>query len=150
MSHIQKSETQMSSEAGIFKAIERLENRLKAQGKEVELTINKNACPRYYYGAGEKCDLVLTLPGRYDLGFKKQENGTYGLVADEELMRGSGQRGSAASLIGIGGSELLKEYMCGVAITELESQGYEVSATLLESGVYEIEGEQLEVQSYGL
>ena len=63
--------------------------------------IVENATPRYYYtgAAGaigheaEVCDLVLKLPGRYDLGVKI-ENGKARFVCDSELLHGNYGRGS--------------------------------------------------------
>lgn len=63
--------------------------------------IVEQAVPRYYYtGAGgnlgneaEVCDLVLKLPGRYDLGVKI-ENGKARFVCDSELLRGEYGRAS--------------------------------------------------------
>ena len=45
----------------------------------------ENAKPRMYYaGQGEVCDYVLKLDaGKYDVGFEKQEDGTYVPVFDE-------------------------------------------------------------------
>ncbi|WP_172674120.1 DUF1257 domain-containing protein [Syntrophomonas palmitatica] len=37
---------------------------------------------RGYNGQTQQCDLVVVLPGGYDLGLNKQPDGSYGLVAD--------------------------------------------------------------------
>lgn len=37
---------------------------------------------RGYNGHKQKCDMVLNLPGEYDLGFIQQEDGSYGVSAD--------------------------------------------------------------------
>lgn len=37
---------------------------------------------RGYNGQRKTCDLVMQLPGEYDLGFEKQSDGSYGVSAD--------------------------------------------------------------------
>lgn len=52
-------------------------------GLEHKITIVENQKPRMYFsGQGEVCDYVLILPGKYDVGLKKNQKGTYDLVFD--------------------------------------------------------------------
>jgi hypothetical protein len=60
---------------------------LKSAAKDLKLELTEKGPVRYYYGAQE-ADYVLKLPGKYDLGFIKQGDGTYQFLADNELIGG--------------------------------------------------------------
>lgn len=49
---------------------------------ELKLPLRYRAICRGYEGKEQKCDMVLNLPGQYDLGFEKQPDGSYKVIAD--------------------------------------------------------------------
>ncbi len=53
----------------------------KAASQMGYMVVHNRKC-RGYAGQETHCDLVLRLPGEYDVGFEKQEDGTYEIVAD--------------------------------------------------------------------
>lgn len=72
MSHWTKIKVKIDSETAIIKA-----------ANELGYLVKKNSICRGYQGNTTKCDLVLVLPGEYDLGFIKNENtGEYEIIAD--------------------------------------------------------------------
>jgi hypothetical protein len=71
MSHWFKVKTHFTSE----KAIKKTANSLN-------FPIRHNQLCRGYGRNTTKCDLVMKLPGQYDVGFQKQQDGSYELVAD--------------------------------------------------------------------
>lgn len=71
MSHWFQIQTSLSSESAIKKA-----------GNKLGYMVVHNQNCRGYNNQKTKCDLVLKLPGEYDLGFQKNEQGSYDMVAD--------------------------------------------------------------------
>ncbi len=53
----------------------------KAASQMGYMVVHNRKC-RGYAGQETDCDLVLRLPGEYDIGFEKQEDGSYEIVAD--------------------------------------------------------------------
>ena len=60
---------------------------LKAAAKDLGLELVEKGQVRYYSGT-KAADWVLKLPGKYDLGFVKQPDGSYAFAADNELIGG--------------------------------------------------------------
>lgn len=60
---------------------------LKTAARDLGLELTEKGQMRYYSGTKE-ADWVLTLPGRYDLGFVKQKDGSYSFLSDNELIGG--------------------------------------------------------------
>jgi len=71
MSHWFKIKTQFKNKEAIRKAARSMGYLCRQHGK----------C-RGYRGQETRCDLVIPLPGQYDIGFNKQPDGSYELVAD--------------------------------------------------------------------
>ncbi len=55
---------------------------IKKAATQLGYMVTHNRMCRGYAGMETPCDLVMKLPGEYDVGFKKQEDGTYEIVAD--------------------------------------------------------------------
>lgn len=60
---------------------------LKSAAKDLNMTLVEKGQVRYYHGTKD-ADYVLKLPGKYDLGFVKQKDGSYQFLADNELVGG--------------------------------------------------------------
>lgn len=148
MSHIKRALTQMRNEQFVLGAIQRLSER-----KNMKFNVTRNAEPRGYGGKlYEVCDIVLNLPGGYDLGFKKsQETGEYTMIADSELFNGHYLRGQDATYIGKQGCEILKEYTICAALAQAEIEGHQVEAiNYLPSGAIEVSIEVPEALMYAV
>lgn len=95
---------------------------------------------RFYGGLSEPCDYVLALPGRYDLGFKRQSDGSFSFVADEELLGGRsgtdgfGRNDPGRKLIGENGGILLQQYALAVVTKHAQSQQLTMSTEKLPDG----------------
>jgi hypothetical protein len=66
---------------------------LTAAAAALGLVVQRDAVPRYFatsWGGTEsiRCEYMIQLPGKYDLGFKMQDDGSYKLVCDNELLSG--------------------------------------------------------------
>src|ERR687892_701427 len=89
---------------------------IKAAAKALGIEVVANAKARFYMGFSDTCDLVLKLPGRYDLGLKRNDTGTYSFVCDEELLGGRygsdgyGRSDAGRKAIGEEGRRLKQEY----------------------------------------
>ena len=71
MSHWFTMETSLISETAIKKA-----------ANSMGFQVRHNQKCRGYNGQIKECDLVMKLPGEYDLGFQKQADGSFTVVAD--------------------------------------------------------------------
>lgn len=99
MSHTTKlTGLQIRDEAALVKAAADL----KAEG--INCHIDRNAVPNMYYANQHgECDYVLRLPNAqyggmsYDVGFDKQDDGTYAPVFDEWMNVVAGQIGAGAA-----------------------------------------------------
>lgn len=107
MSHIVKTEAELTN-------IEQLRRAAQLMGVE----ITEQAAPRYYYtGASgalgresEVCDVVLKLPGRYDLGIQFKD-GKSVFVCDSELLTGNyGRASEGRRVVGEHGVNLKNAY----------------------------------------
>lgn len=111
MSHIATVTTEI-------KDLKAAEDAAKALGCQVE----HGTKPRYYgtsFGGHESkpCDLVIKLPGKYDLGLKKNAQGTYDFVCDNELLSGSfGRSDQSRQLLGDNAARFKQEYAAAVAM----------------------------------
>lgn len=70
MSHYMKITTTLFKESAICETANRL-----------GFVVSRNNYCRGYNGQTTKCDLVINLPGQYDVGFQKT-NGGYEMIAD--------------------------------------------------------------------
>jgi hypothetical protein len=62
---------------------------LREAAASLGLALTEGGEARYYGGkTSGPCDYVIKLPGKYDLGFRQQADGSYALVADNELLGG--------------------------------------------------------------
>jgi|GEM_PF-1805104 hypothetical protein len=71
MSHWFTLKTKLNSESAI-----------KAGARRLGYMVVHNRMCRGYNGNETLCDLVMKLPGQYDIGFQKQMDGSYEVVAD--------------------------------------------------------------------
>lgn len=130
MSHITVVKTEFRDPAAIIAAAE-------AMG----LTVERNTTARYFGNRqSELCDLVVKLPGRYDLGFKRQANGTYSFVCDEELLGGRygtdgfGRNDPGRAIIGEEGKRFRQEYAVQKAMMTARRKGQSVQRINLPNG----------------
>jgi len=109
MSHAAKITTEFKSEDALRAACEAL---------NVPLTANAKA--RAYGGQVLPCDLVMKLPGSYDLGFTRERNGTYSLVCDNEVMyeHDNGRNTQARAALGNKCARLYQEYLAAEAMIQ--------------------------------
>lgn len=139
MSHTTKIEgVSIKNEKAIRKAVENL----KAKG--INISLKENATPRMYYDAQErevgKCEYVLHLPdAKYDVGLKKQADGSYTPIYDEYMGSVGKQIGGACkipktdeekSLWGIG--QFSQEYAKEAATMAAEAEGWYVQDTTMD------------------
>lgn len=108
--------------------------------KKLDCKLDTNAQPRYYgsaYGGRESksCDYVLRLPGKYDLGLKKNAGGTYDFVADNELFSGSfGRDDASRRFLGEDASRFRQEYAASVAMRAARRKNVSVFRSQREDG----------------
>lgn len=100
---------------------------LSAAAKQLGLTLQKDGVVRGYNGNRSKADYLIRLTGNYDVGFVKQADDSYALIADWYT-------GSVKSQIGEEGGLLLQHYALALAAAEAIKQNYQVSYTKLEDG----------------
>jgi hypothetical protein len=121
-------------------AIEQAVNKLKSAGVQIELATNRK--PRMYYrDQGDVCEYVLALAGsEYDVGLKKQADGTYAPMFDE-------YNGKVARVLGASGArptnrddgmlhqigKFLQAYTECATVNAAISQGYMVSGSSTDS-----------------
>lgn len=55
---------------------------IKKTANSMGFQVRHNQKCRGYNGQIKECDLVMKLPGQYDVGFEKQSDGSYTVVAD--------------------------------------------------------------------
>jgi len=55
---------------------------IKKAANSLGFQVRHNTKCRGYNGQTKECDLVMKLPGNYDVGFQKQADGSYAVVAD--------------------------------------------------------------------
>lgn len=58
------------------------ENAIRETAKKMGFMVLHNKDCRGYNGQKTNCDLVMKLPGEYDIGFQKQADGSYEIKAD--------------------------------------------------------------------
>lgn len=98
MSHITHVQSQVNNADALRAAVKAL------QEQHPEISLEENAAPRYWgslFGGTEAtvCEYVLRLPGKYDLGFKQQDDGSYSFQCDTELLTGGFGRGDVGRAI---------------------------------------------------
>lgn len=105
MSHIVEKRSEITNLDYIMWVCERL-----------GLATERGGVPRYYYtrmGGQEapRCDLVIKLPGKYDLGLLRTADGSYSFQCDGELLSGSfGQSDPGRQLLGDNAALLMQTY----------------------------------------
>ncbi len=105
---------------------------LTAAAKDLGLTLEGRGEVRFYSGT-RTADHVIRLPGRYDLGFVKQADGTYSYLADNELIGGCsgsdgyGRSGEGRKALGENCGKLLQRYRYRYMERELKTRGYRVT-----------------------
>jgi len=128
MSHIVRSKSEIKNLGYVKQCCDRL-----------GLTYKENAVPRYYgtgYGGREAglCELVIKLPGKYDLGLKADGKGGYVYECDGELLSGSfGLHDKGRQLLGDNAALLMLTYnevktedalmMAGISFTKSVENG---------------------------
>ena len=123
---------------------------LKTAAKDLGLELQEKGQVRYYYGTKE-ADYVLKLPGKYDLGFVKQADGSYQFKADNELI--GGRSGSDGYGRGDVGRQVLGENCQNLyqryRYRQFEQRARQRGLSVIERGRGERGELLLEVQRYG-
>lgn len=126
MSHIVRSKSEIKNLAYA-----------KAAAQRLGLTVEENVKPRYYNPMGTEssvCELVIKLPGKYDLGLKADGKGGYVYECDSELLSGSyGRNDAGRQLLGDNAAALMLTYneiktedalmMAGISFTKSVENG---------------------------
>jgi hypothetical protein len=109
--------------------------------KALGCTVEHGTKPRYWgsmYGGGvesKSCDLVVKLPGKYDLGIFKKADGTYGFMGDNELFSGSfGRNDAGRVLLGDNAGKFRQEYAAAVAMKAARKKGIAAFRKVREDG----------------
>ena len=128
---------------------------LTLAAKKLGLQTIQNATPRYYgsaYGGSESfpCELVVKLPGKYDLGVK-QDGGLYTWVCDSELLSGSyGLSDAGRRLLGTNAENLMTAYGQAQVERDLLAGGVYTQSSGPDGSVYyDIEEGELARLGYG-
>ncbi len=121
-------------------AIQTAVAKLKAAGINIALVQHER--PRMYFrDQVEECEYVLKLEdGKYDVGLKLQENGTYAPIFDEYQGHVGGQIGADANVCPIAGltaeqraqhqiGQFVQAYTEAATINAAVAQGYSVDST---------------------
>ncbi len=124
-------------------------NELKAKGINIDLVQNEN--PRMYYADqlqrhlgtdSETCDYVVKVnDASYDVGFIKQDDGTYSMVFDDWKKsvnnvlgcEGNSQSSDAAEKTMRSVGKLTQAYSKHAAINAATTKGYKVTGTHVDS-----------------
>jgi hypothetical protein len=123
---------------------------LRSAAKDLGLELTEKGQVRYYFGTKE-ADYVLKLPGRYDLGFVKQPDGSYQFLADNELIGGKsgtdgyGRADAGRKVLGENCQNLYQRYR----YRQFERRARERGLSVTERGRNERGDLLLEVQQYG-
>lgn len=102
--------------------------------------VEHNTKPRYYgtsWGGSEAntCDLVIKLPGKYDLGLFKKADGSYSFMCDNELLSGSfGKNDAGRVLMGENAGKFKQEYAASVALKAARKKGVSAFRKVREDG----------------
>lgn len=106
------------------------EESLRAASAALNLPLTDNAKARAYGGQLLPCDLVMTLPGPYDLGFTRERNGTFSLICDNEVMYESdnGRNNQARALLGSKCARLYQEYLAAEASAQGRVEAFSASS----------------------
>lgn len=109
--------------------------------KALGCSVEHGTKPRYWgttYGGGSEakaCDLVVKLPGKYDLGIIAKEDGTYSFMCDNELLAGSfGRNDAGRTLMGENAGRFRQEYAAAVAMKAARKKGIPAFRKVREDG----------------
>lgn len=133
MSHLTHVRTQI-------KDPEALADACQAMG----LVLERGGHARFFEGLSGPCDYLIRLPGRYDLGFQRQPDGTFALVGDEELIGGQygtdgyGRGDPGRRLLGEACRRLKQEYAAAVLKRQAQRRGLEFRRQNLPNGEIKI------------
>lgn len=117
MSHLTTIRTAFVNREALFAAGEALGHPLIEGGQA-----------RYYSGLSGECDLLMKLPGRYDLGFKREDDGKFAAVCDSEVLTGSyGRSDAARQILGENLARFKQEYAAAVAQQFARKSGFAYS-----------------------
>jgi len=109
--------------------------------RDMGLTLEVGGEVRYYSGS-TPADYTIKLPGRYDLGFKQQADGSFSYVCDSELLSGNfGRGGEGRALIGENGELLMQRYATAKLKHVLARKGRRVTSVREENGVQYVTAE---------
>lgn len=123
---------------------------LRTAAKDLNLELQQHGQVRYYYGT-KSADYVLKLPGKYDLGFVKQPDGSYQFLADNELVGGRvssdgyGRGDQGRKILGENCQNLYQRYR----YRQFERRAKARGLSVIERGYNERQELLLEVQRYG-
>jgi len=91
---------------------------LKTSLKDLGLTVKNNADVRGYNGQRVRADLVAVLEGEYDLGWSRNSDGTYDLIAD---LWGVAKKHNQTELI----NSINQKYAVNKTLSEVKQRGLE-------------------------
>jgi hypothetical protein len=118
MSHFTKVATKINNLAALFRALDKLKMRYTTDEQGVEV--------RGWRGQKMKAEASIDM-GKYDIGVVKNEDGTYGLVADwwgVETTVGKKEQEVV--------DEINREYAYARVVQACEEQGYQIAAEDIE------------------
>jgi hypothetical protein len=97
---------------------------LKEAAKALGLELKTGGQVRGYGGERYKeTDYMIELPGPFDLGFRKQANGTYTMECDGGLMQGWYNSEAGMTKIGRNAGRLKQEYAYAILQAEARRKG---------------------------
>ena len=98
MSHIVQVKTEFNDPDALRAAVDAC-----AELAGVDVTLGGAGKVRFYFEGtldeDNRADYVIKLPGRYDIGFKQNADGTLTVISDSEALSGHYRRGDDASRI---------------------------------------------------
>ena len=106
-----------------IKDIQALREAAKALGLELK------TCGRVRGYGGvlyKETDYMIVLPGPFDLGFRKQSDGTYAMECDEGLMQGWYDSEAGMTKIGRNAGKLKTEYAYAILQAEARRRGRQI------------------------
>jgi len=115
----------------------RLPDAIQLAAATLKVPLAEQVPVRFYAGPTQEIyPYVLQLPGRYDLGFALQPDGTYTLIGDEEIFseQENSRNRDARDHLGPQAQWLHREYQVGVAALVAQQHGYQMARLTREDG----------------
>jgi Protein of unknown function (DUF1257) len=108
---------------------------LKEAAKALGLELKTGGRVRGYGGTlFEEIDYMIKLPGPFDLGFRKQADGTYAMECDDGLMQGWYGSEAGMAKIGRNAGALKQQYALAILQAEARRKGRQVQTQKMPNG----------------